>query len=155
MIKYLASTPLPQPQTPTKYDILDQVFINSSPLDTIVLHQANQVLKTTLQSCIALNSLTTRYIQKLADETKRLNTRDIIRKRETENLRAIIKTRKERKKGKQAVLKGHFCISTEELHIAVVTAENETRARAGKKSKKKGKNISHEVVSDEDTEEET
>ena len=113
------------------------------------------MLKTTLQSCIALNSLTTRYIQKLADETKRLNTRDIIYKRETENLRAIIKTRKERKKGKRAVLKGYFYISTEELYIVVIIAENETCARVGKKSKKKGKNILYKVVSDKDTEEET
>ena len=113
------------------------------------------MLKTTLQSCIALNSPTTRYIQKLSDETERLNTRDIIRKRETENLRVIIKTRKESKKGKRAVLRGYFYISIEELYIAVVTAENETRARTGKKSKKKGKNILYEVVSDEDTKEET
>jgi hypothetical protein len=36
----------------------------------------------------------------LAEETEQLNARDIIRKRETENLRAIIKTRKERKRVK-------------------------------------------------------
>ena len=39
--------------------------------------------------------------------------------------------------------------------MAVITAENETCAQVGKKSKKKGKNISYKVVSDKDTKEET
>jgi hypothetical protein len=41
-------------------------------------------------------------------------------------LRAIIKTRKERRKSKRVVLKGLFYISTEELRTAVIAAENET-----------------------------
>jgi hypothetical protein len=153
IIKHQPTTPPPQPQTPTEYEILDQVFVNSSPPDITFLHQANQVLKTALQARTVLNTPTTRYVQKLADETERLNTRDTIRKRETENLRAIIKTRKERKKGKRAVLKGQFHISTEELRTGVVAAEKETKARVGKKGKKKGKDISYEVESEEEVEE--
>jgi hypothetical protein len=43
-----------------------------------------------------------------------------------ENLHAIVKTRKECKKGKRAVLKGYFHIFIEELYKAIVAAENKT-----------------------------
>ncbi|KAK9482876.1 hypothetical protein V1527DRAFT_454610, partial [Lipomyces starkeyi] len=62
--------------------------------------------------------------------------------------------RKTRTKGKRVVLKGHFHISTQELHDAVVAAEIETQQHARKKVKKRGKAISYEAKSEEDTEEE-
>jgi hypothetical protein len=153
IIKSQPTTPPPQPQTSTEYDILDRVFLNSSPPDISTLHQGNQVLETALKAQTVLNTPVTRYVRKLAEETERLNTRDTIRKRETENLRAIIKTRKERKKGKRLALKGQFHISTEELRAAVVAAEKETKEQAGKKGKKKGKNILYEAESEQEIEE--
>ncbi|KAK9317836.1 hypothetical protein V1524DRAFT_206059 [Lipomyces starkeyi] len=62
--------------------------------------------------------------------------------------------RKTRTKGKRVVFKGHFHISTQDLHDAVVTAENETKQHARKKVKKRGKAISYEAKSEEETEEE-
>ncbi|KAK9310877.1 hypothetical protein V1524DRAFT_412283, partial [Lipomyces starkeyi] len=56
--------------------------------------------------------------------------------------------------GKRVVLKGHFHISTQELHDAVVAAEIETKQHARKKVKKSGKTISYEAKSEKDTEEE-
>ena len=78
------------------------------------------MLETALKTRTVLNTPVTRYVRKLAEETERLSTRNTIRKRESENLRAIINTRKERKKGKRIALKGQFHISTEELRAAVV-----------------------------------
>ncbi|KAK9319639.1 hypothetical protein V1517DRAFT_331860 [Lipomyces orientalis] len=57
-----------------------------------------------------------------------------------------------RTKGKR-VLIGHFDISTQELHDSVVAAENETKQHVRKKVKKRGKAISYEAKSEEDTEE--
>jgi hypothetical protein len=101
-----------RPQTPPEFAILDKVFLTSSPPDTIILHRANQVLKQSLQTCEGLKTPVVRYVRKLADESERSNTREIIRQREVTNLRTIAEARKERKKGKRAALKGHFHIST-------------------------------------------
>ena len=83
------------------------------------------MLSTALNEGI-LNTPTKRYIHKLADETERLNTRNILQQRETDNLRSIIQKRREQNKGKRAVLKGQFHISTEELQSQVVEAEAAT-----------------------------
>ncbi|KFY32319.1 hypothetical protein V493_00309, partial [Pseudogymnoascus sp. VKM F-4281 (FW-2241)] len=62
-----------------------------------------------------LNTPTKQYINKLADETEKLNTRNTLQQRETDNLRSIIQKRRVQNKGKRVVLKGQFHISTEEL----------------------------------------
>ena len=80
-----------------------------------------------------LNSPTKRYIHKLADETEKPNTRYILQQRETDNLRNIIQKRRAQNKGKRAVLKGQFHISTQELQSQV--AEAEAATATSKKSK--------------------
>ena len=116
-----------RPHTPTEHDIFEKVFLNSSPPDFQTLHKANTVLSSTISRGI-LNTPTKRYIHKLADETERLNTRHILQQRETDNLRSIIQKRREQNKGKRAILKGQFHISTEELQSQVAEAEAATRA---------------------------
>ncbi|KFX98459.1 hypothetical protein V490_02294, partial [Pseudogymnoascus sp. VKM F-3557] len=116
-----------QPHTPTEHDIFEKVFLNSSPPDFQTLHKANIVLSSTISRGI-LDTPTKRYIHKLADETERLNTRNILQKRETENLRNVIQKRRAQNKGKRAVLKGQFHISTQELQSQVVEAEAATTA---------------------------
>ncbi|KFY93533.1 hypothetical protein V498_04362, partial [Pseudogymnoascus sp. VKM F-4517 (FW-2822)] len=115
-----------RPHTPTEHDIFEKVFLNSSPPDFQTLHKANIVLSTTISRSSALNTPTKRYINKLADETERLNTRNTLQKRECDNLRSIIQKRREQNKGKRAVLKGQFHISIEELRSQVVEAEAAT-----------------------------
>ena len=80
-----------------------------------------------------LNSPTKRYIHKLADKTEQLSTHYILQKREVENLRNITQKRKAQK-GKRAVLKSQFHISTQELQSQVVEAEAAT-ATTTQKSK--------------------
>ena len=63
------------------------------------------------------------------DETERLNTRNTLQKRECDNLRSIIQKRRVQNKGKRAVLKGQFHISTEELRSQVVEAEAATASQ--------------------------
>ncbi|KFZ02262.1 hypothetical protein V500_00330 [Pseudogymnoascus sp. VKM F-4518 (FW-2643)] len=118
---------LERPHTPTEHDIFEKVFLNSSPPDFQTLHKANTVLSTTINRSV-LNTPTKRYIHKLADETERLNTRHVLQQRETDNLRSIIQKRRAQNKGKRAVLKGQFHISTEELQSQVVEAEAATTA---------------------------
>jgi len=146
------ATPPIRPQTPTEYNILNQVFVNSSPPDTTILLKANQVLNTALEARTVLNTPITRYVQKLADETVRLNTCAVIQQRDTDNLRTIVKSRKTRSMGKRAALQGQFHISTAELHAAVEAAEEETKSK-GKKgkavtTKAKGKAKAQEIEED-------
>ncbi|KFY18196.1 hypothetical protein V492_00084 [Pseudogymnoascus sp. VKM F-4246] len=116
-----------RPYTPTEHDIFEKVFLNSSPPDFQTLHKANTVLSSTISRGI-LDTPTKRYIHKLADETERLNTRHILQQRETENLRSIIQKRRTQNKGKRAVLKGQFHISTKGLRSQVAEAEEATAA---------------------------
>ncbi|KFY18076.1 hypothetical protein V492_00173 [Pseudogymnoascus sp. VKM F-4246] len=116
-----------RPHTPTEHDIFEKVFLNSSPPDFQTLHKANTHLSTTISHGI-LDTPTKRYIHKLVDETERLNTRHILQQRETENLRSIIQKRRTQNKGKRAILKGQFHISTEELQLQVAEAEAVTTA---------------------------
>ncbi|KFY26336.1 hypothetical protein V493_04150, partial [Pseudogymnoascus sp. VKM F-4281 (FW-2241)] len=106
------------------------IFQTSSPLDFNTLQKANSVLSKALNG--PLNSPTKRYIHKLADKTEQLSTHYILQKREVENLRNITQKRKAQK-GKRAVLKSQFHISTQELQSQV--AEAEAATTASKKSK--------------------
>jgi hypothetical protein len=142
-----------RPRTPTQYDIFEKAFENSSAPTTPTLQRANAALNRVLEAREVLNTPTTRYIQKLANETERLNTQSIIQQHETDNLQAIIQTRRTCMKGKRAVLKGKFHVSTEELHDAVVAAEEETAGKTRKSGNRKGKQALNMVAIDIDVEE--
>jgi hypothetical protein len=89
----------------------------------------------------------------LANETERLNTQSIIQQRETDNLRAIIQTRRTCTKGKRAILKGHFHVSTEELRSQVVEAEEATTQKAIKQGSTTTKQPKKVVLIDSEVEE--
>ena len=146
-----------RPHTPTEHDIFEKVFLNSSPPDFQTLYKANTVLSTTISQSSALNTPTKRYINKLADETERLNTRNTLQKRECDNLRSIIQKRRVHNKGKRAVLKGQFHISTEELRSQVVEAEAATAtATASQRPRTTPRPINEAIIEeiDEENEEE-
>jgi hypothetical protein len=142
-----------RPRTPTQYDIFEKAFENSSPPTIPTLQKANSVLNRVLEAREVLNTPTTQYIQKLANETERLNIQSIIQQRETDNLRAIIQTRRTRMKGKRAILKGHFHISTEELRSQVVEAEEATTQRATKQGSTTTKQAKKVVLIESEVEE--
>jgi hypothetical protein len=54
-----------------------KVFLNSSPPDFNTLQKANSVLSIALNQGV-LNTPIKRYINKLADKTERLNTRNTL-----------------------------------------------------------------------------
>ena len=66
-------------------------------------------------------------------------------------MRAIIKTRRERKKGKRAALKGHFHITTEELCASVIAAEEATTVKMMKPAKKPTKKNNNNAIQYIDT----
>jgi hypothetical protein len=102
-------------KTPTPFDIFNQVFINSSPPDATTLQNANEPLNLTGAAYTTINTPVRRYIQKLTNGTEKLRAQTTIHQQDANNLRAIIKKRTTRKKGKRVILKGHFDISTQEF----------------------------------------
>ena len=144
-----------QPQTPQQHDIFETVFQNSSPPDFATLRKANAVLSTALEARTVLNTPTTRYIQKLANATERLNTQNFLHQRDADNLRSIMQTRRTQQKGKRAILKGEFHISTEELRSQVVAAEEATRWRATATSSRATNNVVIKQVEEETIEEDS
>ena len=150
-----APTPeVERPKTPTRFDIFNQVFVNSSPPDEVTLRAANELLNTTIGACTIPSTPVRQYIQKLTVGTEQLRARSIIHQHDANNLRSIIKQRTTRTKGKRVVLKGHFHISTQELCDAVVAAEKATKKQPKKKRKTKDKVRSYEAESEEEVEEE-
>lgn len=142
------------PATPSRFDIFNQVFVNSSPPDISTLHKANELLKATLRSRTLINSPIRGYIEKLASGSERLHTQNTIHQHDARNLRSIVKKRTTRKSGKRLVLSGHFHISTQELLNGVKKAEQETKERAAKKGKMKGEDIVQDAESEDNDEKE-
>jgi hypothetical protein len=64
--------------TPIEHDIFKKVFLNSSLPNFQTLHKANTVLSTTISQSSALNTPIKWYINKLVDESERLNTRNTL-----------------------------------------------------------------------------
>jgi hypothetical protein len=134
-----------RPKTPTEHDIFKKVFQTSSPPDFNTLQKANSVLSKALNEDI-LNTPTKSYIHKLVDETEQLNTHYILQKREVENLHNITQKRRAQK-GKRAILKGQFHVSTDELRSQVIEAEAATAA--SKKSKTVAQPLTDKVTIEE------
>jgi hypothetical protein len=130
---------LVRPTTPNRFDIFNQVFVNSSPPDETNLRTANQLLNATMESRTMPSTPVRQYIQKLTAGTEQLRAQSIVHRHDANNLRSIIKKRATRKKGKRVILKGHFHISTQELYNTVIEAEKATKKQARKKAKTKAK----------------
>lgn len=139
---------------PTQFDIFNQVFVNSSPPDVAILQTANKLLNSTIENDTTLSTPVRQYIRKLTIGSEQLRAQSIVHQHDANNLRAIMKKRTIRKKGKRLVLKGHFHISTQELCDAVVEAEKATKVQTMKKGKGKGKVIEYETETEEDIGEE-
>ncbi|KAK6598160.1 aldehyde reductase [Botrytis cinerea] len=139
---------------PTQFDIFNQVFVNSSPPDVAILQTANNLLNSTIENDTTLSTPVRQYIRKLTIGSEQLRAQSIVHQHDANNLRAIMKKRTIRKKGKRLVLKGHFHISTQELCDAVVEAEKATKVQTMKKGKGKGKVIEYETETEEDIGEE-
>ncbi|KFY11349.1 hypothetical protein V491_07247 [Pseudogymnoascus sp. VKM F-3775] len=134
--------------------IPNEVLDSCSPPDAQSLQKANELLLLAIERRTIPSTPVRKYIQKLALGTEQLRAKSIVHQHDTNNLRSIIKKRTTRTKGKRVILKGHFHISTQELLKGVVEAELDTKTRAKKNVKTKGRAVSYEAESEEDIEEE-
>ncbi|APA08975.1 hypothetical protein SS1G_02829 [Sclerotinia sclerotiorum 1980 UF-70] len=139
---------------PIQFDIFNQVFVNSSPLDVAILQTANNLLNSTIENDTTLSTPVRQYIRKLMIGSEQLRAQSIVHQYDANNLRAIMKKCTICKKGKRLVLKGHFYISIQELYDVVIEAEKATKVQTMKKGKGKGKVIEYKTETEEDIGEE-
>ena len=134
-----------KPTTPTQFDIFNQVFVNSSPPDEIILQTANQLLNAIMESRTMPSIPVTQYIQNLTSRTEQLRARSIVHRHDANNLRSIVKKCVTCKREKGVILKGYFYISIQKLCDTVIEAEKATKKQEGRKREIKGKAVIYVV----------
>jgi len=141
-------TPSPSVQLATPTTFLN----NSSPADVIILRSANEAFNNALSETTAGSPVKT-HGRCLGEITEKLYAENAILRKDNSELRAQIRSRKERTKGKRLVLKDRCAIATEEVQQALEEAQKATKAT--QKGKKKGKRATakqHKKVSSSEEE---
>lgn len=144
-----SSSPIQETRTP-----FDNQLITSSPPDATLLHSTNTALNELLATREPLTTPARKYVARLSETTERLRAQVSILQREKEDLKQVVKARRDTKKGKRIALKGQILVSTRELHRAVVAAEKATCEKSKKKHWKKYQDSSSEpeIISESEQE---
>ncbi|RAL59812.1 hypothetical protein DID88_000441 [Monilinia fructigena] len=126
------------PNTPANPEDLDLSLLNSSPPNDIELRQANKYRD--MQS-------------ELPIRLKALNAENAILRKELQEYKELLETRKKRKNGKRIKLKGEFVFSTEEVLKIIEEAEQTPlpKRRRGRPSKRQIDQVEEEMEEEEDS----
>ncbi|KYG41202.1 hypothetical protein M433DRAFT_159330, partial [Acidomyces richmondensis BFW] len=145
VIDKIASKPTPTPldtRTTTNSDSLNLSLLNSSPLDSTELRQANSMLNSALQSANALLSPVQRYTARITRAFETTQSELATVRKELANIRELLRTRKARKTGKRVALKGRFVFSTQEvLEIARQAEEGGAKAKGRKRRQQRSPSL--------------
>ena len=117
------------PSTPPEQLDLDYALLDSSVPDGTELQQANLLLNSTLKAGGALTSPAKRYIERVTRSFGTTHSELVLARRQNDEYRALLGTRKQRTKGKRVALQGKFVFSTKEVLEIAKAAEAETSAR--------------------------
>ena len=151
---------LPQPQAPPFKQALKQPInqfdislLDSSPPDGTELREANALLRQELDKGGALATPAKRYTKRMTRALELTQSENVILRKELADTRALLRKRKERKKGKRIALKGRFVFTTQEvLNIAQAAKAETAKNKAKNKAKSKAKAISDEDDDEEEVE---
>jgi hypothetical protein len=114
-------SPVVEPSTPPTQPDLDLSLLDSSPPDGTELQQANLLLNSTIKAGEMLSSEAKRYIERLTSSFETTHSELMLSRRQNEEYKALLATRKKRTKGKRIALQGKFVFSTAEvLEIAQI-----------------------------------
>ncbi|ODQ70194.1 hypothetical protein LIPSTDRAFT_58111 [Lipomyces starkeyi NRRL Y-11557] len=133
--RVLNSLPLPAPeppctpQTSTNIMDLDLSILKSSPPDGTELKHANSVFNTALASNESPASPNRRYAKRMTQLGESQNAELTILRKELQECKELLQTRKKRTKGKRIKLHGEFVFSTEEVLKIVREAEEKPNAK--------------------------
>jgi hypothetical protein len=131
VLERLPEVPQAAPQTSPSAlsNPLDLSLLNSSPPDGTELRQANALLRQELDKRVVLATPAKRYTERMTRAFETTQSENIILRKQLADTQALLKRRKERKKGKRVALKGRFIFSTQEVLDIAKAAEAETAKR--------------------------
>ena len=115
---------------------LDHSLLDSSPPDGTELRQANALLCKELDKGGALATPAKRYTKRMTLALETSQSECILLRKQLADTQALLRRRKERKKGKRVALKGLFVFSTEEVLEIARVAEADTTSKKGKNKTK-------------------
>jgi DDE superfamily endonuclease/Tc5 transposase DNA-binding domain len=128
-----------EPSTPNT-NIFNTSLISSSPPDTETLQTSNVALKQVLGTRNPLNTPARNYIVRLAKTTEQLRAHVSILEKEKMDLKAVVKIRREVKKGIQVTLKDQIVMTRPELMERVALIQQERKSKRTKRVRF-GKNL--------------
>ena len=154
-IEVLDKIKIPPTTTPStillsSVDTLDLSLLQSSPPDGTELREANALLRQQLSNSAELATPARRYTKRLTYAFESTQSENVILRKALADTQALLRKRKERKKGKRVALKGRFVFSTQEVLEVARAAEIET-AKKKAKNKSSRKSKAKIVIEDNDS----
>lgn len=137
------------PSTPMKPTTSAQFLNSSSTPDALVLRSANDAFAAALSQTSAPSPVKT-HGQCLAQLTARLTAENAILKKDNMELRAQIRKRTERAKGKRLILKDQHAISSEQMYQALSECQKSTRKQTKNVKPRRSKRVRNCPSSDEE-----
>ena len=131
------TNPSTDPSTPSRRtSALDTALVTSSPLNDTEIRRANEELLKTVRNTANLPSPAKRYIARLTSTLEKSNTERTLLRKENDEVRKLLRFRKERTKGKRVAIKGKFVFNTLEILEVVKKAEAEAAAKKTKRRRR-------------------
>ncbi|KYG40279.1 hypothetical protein M433DRAFT_78341, partial [Acidomyces richmondensis BFW] len=118
---------------------LETTLLASSPSKETDIRKANEELIEIVQKTTEIPSPAKRYIRRLTSTLETSNSERTLLRKENNEIRDLLRVRKERIKGKRVVIKGKFVFNTQEFLKVVEKAEAEASIK--KKSRRTNKSI--------------
>ena len=126
-------SPLTSSTMPTTSTSFNTSLITNSPPDAIVLQSTNQALNDIIDKNLPLQTPERRFIKQLTKTTERLQAQNSILEQQNKELQDIVRTRKERKKGRQVFLDGQIILTTKEIREMMIKKNREEKQKQGKR----------------------
>jgi hypothetical protein len=144
----VAPTPSP-PHTPPDATSLDLTLLNSSPPDGTEVRKAIALFNSELRKPGPLPSPAKRFGERMTRILEMTQSENAVLRRELAEARELLRSRKNRRKGKRVALQGKFVFSTQEvLGIARQAEENAATKRGRRRPRTTAINV--EISGDED-----
>jgi len=126
------------PTTPERrVSALETTLLASSPPAGTDIRKANEELLEKVRNETNLSTLAKRYIGRLTSTLEKSNTERILLRKENTEVRELLRSRKERTKGKRVAIKGKFVFNTREILEVVEKAEAEAATTKSKKRRRR------------------
>ena len=107
--------------------------VTSSPPDADTLHTATVALNRLVTTRAPLDTPARKFVNRLTQTAERQQAEISILRRERDNIRQILSSRKERLSGKRLILKGKSVVTSVEIQTAIAAKEKETKERKNRK----------------------